>query len=222
VILGFHNYNHPLKPRPIEEANLLLDRFQTRRTLLLRAKNQSDQEAWLELSDYYKPFVYSLFYRMNIHVSEHDDLCQEVMLKLWKHLDKYDCERAKFRTWFTVTAKNAIFTHMALIKKRKERLTTYQEDILHNEYLIDGRENEFEELVQREWEVYLTNRALKNLKSLFSGKAIEVFNRSLEGESVDSIAAALEIRSSSVYTLKNRVKDRLIEEITRLKSEVGG
>lgn len=208
----------PLSPNP----TTLSDPFVTRQTLLIRAQNQDDQEAWLELSDYYKSFIQFLFYRMNIPTSEHDDLCQEVMLKLWKHLDKYDPNKAKFRTWFTVTAKNAIFTHMGQRKKNKDKLNEYQEEVLHNRYLQDGEENLFEELVQKEWEVYLTNRALKNLEGLFSGKAIDVFNRSLKGESVDSIAAALDIRSSSVYTLKNRVKEKLIEEIARLKEEVGG
>jgi RNA polymerase sigma-70 factor (ECF subfamily) len=188
----------------------------------MRARNQDDQEAWLELADYYKPFIFGLFYRMNIPQSEHDDLCQDVLLRLWKHLSKYDSDRAKFRTWFTVTAKNAIFTHMSLIKKRKDRLSDYQEEILNNKYLVEGAENDFEELVQKEWEVYLTNRALKNLEGLFSGKAIDVFNRALKGENAEEIANALDIRSSSVYTLKNRVKDRLIEEIARLKTEVGG
>ncbi len=212
ILVSFINFYH----------NFLSDQFQTRQTLLLRAKDQDNQEAWLELADYYKPFIQLIFFRLNIPSSEQDDLCQEVMLKLWKHLDKYDSKKAKFRTWFTVTAKNAIFTHMTNRKKNKEKLNEYQEEVLHNKYLQEGEENHFEELVQKEWEVYLTNRALKNLEGLFSGKAIEVFNRSLKGEEVDSIAKNLDIRSSSVYTLRNRVKERLIEEIAHLKEEVGG
>ena len=77
-----------------------------------------------------------------------------------------------------------------------------------------------EHIAEREWEIHLKNMALENIEPLFSGKAVEVFKLSLTGMSVEEIASKLELKENSVYRLKNRVKERLIQEIIHLREEL--
>ena len=72
----------------------------------------------------------------------------------------------------------------------------------------------------KEWEVYLTNLALERIKENFSGQSMEVFERSLQGQSVELIASELGLKENSVYRLKNRVKDRLISEVQQLRHDL--
>ena len=62
--------------------------------------------------------------------------------------------------------------------------------------------------------------ALENISRKFSGKAIEVFKLSLQEQSVEKIAADTGIALKSAYNLRNRVKDKLIKEIARLRGEL--
>ena len=79
---------------------------------------------------------------------------------------------------------------------------------------------EIDEIADKEWEAYLTSMAMKTLRSAYTGRAIEVFQKSLEGLTVDIISVDLGISIQSVYTLKARVKQSLIKEITRLRSDL--
>jgi len=81
-------------------------------------------------------------------------------------------------------------------------------------------EMEFDALVEKEWRIYLTNLALERLRKVFSGKAIEAFTRFLDGEKVEQIAKELQLGVESVYTLRNRVKQRLVVEIQSLRQEL--
>jgi RNA polymerase sigma-70 factor (ECF subfamily) len=54
----------------------------------------------------------------------------------------------------------------------------------------------------------------------FSGKAIQVFQMSLDGNEVEEICCELSLSKDSVYTLKNRVKKYLIREIKKLREEL--
>ena len=78
-------------------------------------------------------------------------------------------------------------------------------------------ESDFDTLVTKEWETYLTNQALLNIKELFSGVAFKTFELSLVGKSSHEISEMLQITQASVRTLKNRVRIRLIKEIKLLR-----
>jgi RNA polymerase sigma-70 factor (ECF subfamily) len=87
-------------------------------------------------------------------------------------------------------------------------------------YLKAIRLPEINAIAEREWEIHLTNLALENIESLFSGKAVAAFRLTLKGRSVEEIAKELDLKENSVYRLKNRVKDRLIQEIMHLREEL--
>lgn len=195
--------------------------WQTRKTLLMRAKNQDDQAAWEEFVAYYRDFIGMVLRKMNLYSVDIDDLTQEILVKIWKSLPShiYDKDRARFRSWLSRLIRNQVLNHMRAVQRRDNKHTMAAEDS-SLEVLPSHAEPEVEKIVRQEWEVYVVKLALKNISSLFSEGAIRAFTMSMEGKSSAQIAEELGVKPNSVVKLKNRVKVRLAEEIQYLRSEL--
>ena len=75
-------------------------------------------------------------------------------------------------------------------------------------------------MIEREWEAYVANLAMENVRPLFSERAIQAFSMSLDGRSMADISQELGIKENSAYKLRNRVKARVIAEVRRLTNEL--
>ena len=168
--------------------------YSTRKTLIDRLRSKSDDDSWQVFSDTYQKYIYVVIRRMNIQHAEAEDLVQEVLIKVWNKLGDFDYNpgKSKFRSWLNTVIRNNVLNY---IKSRK----SYS---------------------QKEWENYIANLALERIKHHFSGKAIEVFEMSLGGASVQEIAAKLDIKENTAYRLKNRVKSKIVEEIEQLRYDL--
>jgi len=83
--------------------------------------------------------IYNFVYRYINNSQEAEDITQEVFLKVWRNLKKYDVKKS-FRTWIFQIAKNAC---LDFLKKKKLILFSELEDISGNntflETLIDPK-----------------------------------------------------------------------------------
>ena len=77
-----------------------MNTYVTSHTLLTRAMDHEDSEAWEVFVERYHRYIYKLLDKLGVK-EEKDDVSQEVMLTIWKKLDTYDRERSKFRTWLS-------------------------------------------------------------------------------------------------------------------------
>jgi RNA polymerase sigma-70 factor, ECF subfamily len=94
----------------------------------------------LIISQYLNP-VYNYTFRIVNDKSEAEDITQEVFVKVWKNLDKYD-ESKNFKTWLFTIARN---TTIDFLRKRKnisfselgDDEKTFEENITDTEPLPD-------------------------------------------------------------------------------------
>ena len=193
------------------------DPFVTRKTLLQRARDPDDEAAWTEFVSYYEGFIRILILKMNVAPDVRDDLSQEILVKVWKKLETYDAERAGFRSWLSGIIRITVYAYFDTYARRQKKHTLYQND---HEVSGMGSAEEFDALFLREWKVYITKLALDKVRESFSGKAMEVFELSLEEVPAEEIARRLNMQRFSVYSLKNRVKRRLLEEVGKLREEL--
>ena len=195
------------------------DQFNTRKTLLKRAQDPADELAWSEFFDYYSGFIKMLLNKMAIPSQLHEDLQQEILLKLWAILQNYqeDPARAKFRTWLAQVIRNIARAYMRSIRNQQRREETLRQDMFSDE---NYTANEIDQLINEEWAAYMINHVIEHLKNFFSGKAIEVFKLSSKGMSTHEISTKLNIPANSVYVLRNRVKVRLMSEMKSLRQSV--
>lgn len=190
------------------------DPYITRQTLLSRATDPSDEEAWEDFVIYYESFIHMVLSRLLFDYTENEDLKQEILVKLWAKLKTYKKGKAKFRTWLSTVIRNTVLNH--LDKKNRRKLSLAPEGQV---LLAADSQNDLEHHIQEEWESYASTIALKKIKSLFSEKAMKVFDMTLDNTPVPEISTELEISADSIYKMKARVISRLQEEIQHIRNE---
>ena len=198
----------------------MAETWNTRVTLLQRAKDPNDHEAWDEFVKYYEGYIRVILYKMEINPSDLDDLTQNILIALWKFLPEmqYNKEKAKFRTWMSRVVKNKVIDNYrsnARLKDKHDKLVP-EGEVLFATY----SESELDELFISEWKVYIVKTALEAIAGQFSEQAIIAFKMSMSGADSSTISRELGIKPNSVNKLKNRVKHKLTEEVDRLKQEL--
>lgn len=197
----------------------MTDDWNTRQTLLMRVKNQDDEHAWGEFVSYYQSFIEVILKYLKVSPNDQDDLTQDILLKVWKSLEKlnYDSERARFRTWMNKVIRNAVIDFQ---RAKSRRISEVDSDTGIDTENFPLQENEFTKIIDKEWRAHITNLALKNIRPTFSGNAMSVFDMFLDEVPTKDIAAKLAIADATVYKLRSRVEEKLIKEIKRLKLEL--
>ncbi len=196
------------------------DPYQTRATLIQRVQNQQDEQSWEEFVRVYRRYIYAIIRSMNISEHDTEDIQQQVLINLWNSLPKMDYEKInRFRSWLSTVTKNCVTDFIRKRTRDANRLEKASKDDTLT-YLKAIRLPEIDNIAEREWEIHLTNMALENIEPLFSGKAVAAFRLTLKGKDVGEIARELDLKENSVYRLKNRVKERLIQEIRHLREEL--
>lgn len=189
------------------------EQFITRQTLLQRVAGPDGYDAWKEFVSYYESFIFMLLRGMKVPEADCEDIAQNVQVKIWQNLDKYRSTRAKFRTWFSTIIRNEVYTYYD-----SQRRLNRKHEALKNEMKPGSMTDEvFDQLVEREWSVYVTNLAMQRVEKHFTGNAIEVFKLTLDGMDAKVIAKRFDIVVSTVYALRNRVKKKLLEEVDGLR-----
>ncbi|MDF7809164.1 sigma-70 family RNA polymerase sigma factor [Pontiellaceae bacterium B12219] len=190
---------------------------QTRYTLLQRACDLHDEQAWEEFVSHYRRFIFYILRELGVADRDIEDLAQQVLLHLTKDLSSYDQSRARFRTWLSMVIRNAALVHFRQQKSRKERIHIFGEE-QNIDYMDQSTDIELR--IEQEWAAYVANIAMSRVREVFKGQAIEVFELGLDGRSAAEIAAKTGLSVASVYTLKKRVKKRLYLEIRALVTEL--
>jgi RNA polymerase sigma-70 factor (ECF subfamily) len=194
----------------------MADTYLTRYTLLSRVKEGVDaDEAWEEFASIYHPFVLILLRGMNIRWEEQDDIAQDVMIKILKNINQFN-GNAKFRTWLMTVVRNTAYSHLGKQRRNKEREEKYATDPVDREM----GQVDFEQMYQSQWESYICTLAFERIKTKFTGKAIDVFQMTMEEQDIEKICRKLELKKDTVYRLRTRVKTALIDEVARLRQQM--
>ena len=190
------------------------ERFNTRPSLLLRASNQDDHKAFDEFVGYYRGFIEMVLVKMNVNIDDRKDLEQDLLLKLWKDLSKFDVnhERSNFRGWLSRVIKNVV---LAFLNKNKRSSTAIDELSLLS---VKSSDNELKEMIDAEWKAHIIKLAVDKVRTHFDGSAFKIFTLTLDGRSTEEIATELKLKENSVYVLRARVKSKFQHEIRNLRS----
>ena len=104
----------------------------TRLSLIVRLQDRRDREAWGEFLEIYRPLVCRLAAAQGLQHADAEDVAQQVFASVAGAVDRWqpDAERARFRTWLTTIARNAILN--ALSRRPIDRASgdTAERDLL--------------------------------------------------------------------------------------------
>ena len=196
------------------------DTYSTSYTLLNRACQEGDSMAWEELIGFYRQYIYVIIRSLNISPDDAEDVQQQVLVQLWKYLPSFDKNRkgAKFRFWLARVTRNQAINFLRKKQAENRKIDkASEEDLSDFDQVCDP---EIEELTRKEWEIFITNRAMDNIRPHFSEKALESFALSRKGMKAQEVSEKLGVSQDSVYKYMSRIKLKLIEEIKHLKNEL--
>ena len=173
-----------------------------------------DEQAWHDVFQHYKLFVYSILHDMNISPNDIDDITQQVMLKISNDYKTYDRAKGPFRYWFSRVIKNQALMYIRKQKTLKESVNIVGEEIDISE--LFSQESEIEVKIRRSYEAFLIKIGLENTSKHFNGQAMKIFMMDQEGESIDKIMEVTGLTKNSIYVLRSRVKRTFRLEMERL------
>ncbi len=101
-----------------------------------------------EIVETYTPQIYN-FVRRFVGYTEADDITQEVFIKVWKNLNKYNKDKSSFKTWLFTIARNTTIDFM-----RKKKMILFSS--------LDTEENDFADNIKDE--VSLPSEVLQKIQ----------------------------------------------------------
>lgn len=171
--------------------------------LVLQVKN-NDAEAFLELLGLFSHTVSSLAYSFSLPSSEHEDLCQEGRMALYRAAVSYDTDAgAQFSTYAVTCMTNAMITFAKRYKAQSGGIVFGISDSDCGPVSQDGAIPvlELEELLSKDGFAELSAYERK------------VMSMKLSGYKVSEIAKALEKSSKSVENTLFRARQKLKKHI---------
>ncbi|MGJ8673455.1 RNA polymerase sigma factor [Rubritalea sp.] len=191
----------------------------TRHSLLRRAIDLNDEDAWNELSKHYERFIYYVLHQLNVNPSDIDDVAQQTLIVLMRDLPKYERERARFRTWLKQVIRSTALMHFRQRDNQQLKVEKFAQNMITSD---SEQAPDLDQFIEDEWETYVTNVAMNRVKKGYRGQAIEVFELGLQGLSAEEVAKRTGLTLSSVYTLRKRVKRSLYLEVQAVIKELEG
>ncbi len=82
---------------------------------------KQDEQAWAQILSRFRRRVFHIAYRFTGRSGDAEDLTQEIFLRLFKSLDKFNRD-ADFSTWLTSVARNHCIDHYRATKREREVL----------------------------------------------------------------------------------------------------
>jgi len=194
--------------------------YTTSRTLLLRS-SQLDGGSWTELVDLYKPFICSILIKLNIQKDDIEDLIQDTLIRLFKTLKKTAPEDiTRFRSVLASITKRCAIDYLRKRTSEQRKLDAGQ--LLEEQgHMRPLQEPEIDQIIERQWKLFLTDTAIGNVEAQCSKKAKAVFKMRLKGYDAETIAEQLGLTVSSVYRMKTQVKRCVSQEIQSMDGHAG-
>jgi RNA polymerase sigma-70 factor (ECF subfamily) len=88
-------------------------------TEVIESAKAGNQQAFRILVEKYQGFVYSISYRFIRNEDDREDAVQEIFIRLWKHLDKYDTQ-FELKSWLGKMASNICLDYLKSAKRINE------------------------------------------------------------------------------------------------------
>src|SRR5262245_4875611 len=168
----------------------------THPSLLERLRNAADAAAWREFEARYRDLILRYCRRRGLQTADAEDVCQLVLLALSKALPgfRYDPALGRFRDYLGRVVQNAIQRHRSRPGAARDLL-----DPSMLESLVTPDVSPLDEHWESEWMLHHLRLALESVRATSEAQSIGVFQRLLAGESVQEVAAGLQMTPDAVH-----------------------
>jgi len=168
---------------------------------------RKDQSAWEGIVARYRRKVFHIAYKFTGKHDEAEDLSQEIFLKLFRSLDKFNRD-ADFSTWLSSVARNYCIDHYRASKREKEVVV---EDLVAMDLAPAASGNPHRALEDRDRRSFLRH----GLELLPDKLREAVILRDLQGLSYQEMADRLRLPEGTVKSRINRGREELARLLLR-------
>jgi RNA polymerase sigma-70 factor (ECF subfamily) len=182
----------------------------TQATLLRRLRDSDDHDAWAEFDRRYGDLILRYCRTRGLQLSDAEDVRQIVLMSLARSLPgfRYSRERGRFRGYLGRTVRNAIHRWSTRPNRAVEVLWLDGDDPPP----APAGETD-DDAWEAEWTRHHLRTAMARIRGRHDAKSLEIFDRLLAGESPADVAAATGMTAAAVHKIKQRVRDRLREQV---------
>jgi RNA polymerase sigma-70 factor (ECF subfamily) len=184
----------------------------TRLSLIARLKAPSDQAAWSEFMEIYRPLVHRLALRKGLQDADAEDLSQQVFCAVAQAIEHWepDPSRARFRTWLQRIAQNHVLNALQRVRPDRPSGNEPQRTVLYSKPAREGPDSA---LLRMEYQREVFAWAARQVQAEFEPATWQAFwATAVEGKEVDAVAKELGKRPGAVYAARSRVMRRLKEK----------
>jgi RNA polymerase sigma-70 factor (ECF subfamily) len=168
------------------------------------------QSAWETLVNTFAKRIFSMAYQFSGSRQEAEDKTQEVFLKLYGALPRYDAGK-NFQAWLLTLAKNHLIDEYRRTKWEKTQRDEFDERVLAQTAGADPEQD----LVEKETKTLVW----EGLDRLSADMRMVIILRDLQGKSYEEVAEILDLPLGTVKSRVNRARLQLAQV---LKDARGG
>jgi RNA polymerase sigma-70 factor (ECF subfamily) len=178
---------------------------------IVRECLEGRQGAWETLMRTYAKKVFNMAYQFCGSREEAEDLTQDIFLKLYHSLPKYDFRR-NFTAWLLTMSKNYLIDEYRRTKWEKTRRDDFDDRFLAQPSTSGPEES----LVRKETQALIW----EGLNRLSSEMRMAVILRDLQGRSYEEMAEILGLPLGTVKSRVNRARLALAEVLKEKRGEI--
>jgi RNA polymerase sigma-70 factor (ECF subfamily) len=167
--------------------------------------------AWDMLVNAFAPKVFNMAYQFTGSRAEAEDQSQEIFLKVFHNLPKYDSQK-NFTAWLLTLAKNHLIDSYRRAKWEKKNRYDFDEILPFRASAADSPEETF---LQREEQSVLW----RGLNSLPSDVRLALILKEIQGKKYEEVAEVLGLPVGTVKSRINRGKLQLARLLRERKEE---
>lgn len=189
----------------------------TRDSLVFRLKDRSDDVAWREFLEIYRPLMYRTARSQGLQDADAEDVVQQAIVAVMGAIGRWQQTGrvGGFRTWLLTITKNLLINFVARQKLRPVGGTSFIL-LLEQQPANDELSRSF---VESEYRAELFRWAAEQVRPEFRSASWEAFWRTaVDGESIVDVAQALTLSVGSVYAARSRVVARIKRRIRQFES----
>lgn len=182
----------------------------TQPSLLSRVRDPSDDAAWREFDQKYRELILRYCRARGLQAADAEDVRQIAMTNLAKSLRsfEYDRARGRFRSYLGQVVRSGISRHFSRPGSRPQALDSGVLAIVEAEQDVDA-----DEMWEQEWVRHHYRLAMQQVRATFEVRSVEIFDRLLAGDTVNTVAGDYQTTTQAVHKVKQRIRDRLKELI---------
>lgn len=196
--------------------------IRTRRSLLMRLRDDDDREAWRFFVETYAPVVHRFLRKQGMQDSDVQDVVQEVLLAVATDIHKFEHRSDRpgsFRRWLFIIVRNRTSDYWR--REGRHARGSGESDVQELLAEISTDDDGIEKQWSREYLGELFRKAATQVQADFQDATWTAFWRTtVDQESPKNVANELGISPAAVYMAKRRVLHRIRQQIEFLQGRV--